>query len=117
MSLIGLRLREPEGGNRKGSFGAEATVSASNGDQKTSDVILLPQGASHELTLIWKGNSDGSGVLSGTLAGKSFRVEHGARSESFNALGIGVGLDGDSNARRQTGKVRFSDIRFETFRP
>jgi uncharacterized repeat protein (TIGR02543 family) len=71
--------------------------------------------ASHPKTfdLIWKGNPDGSGTLSGTLTSLPFSISVPAGSGSFNAFGMLAGGDSSDDPTKQTGGCWFDNLTYD----
>jgi uncharacterized repeat protein (TIGR02543 family) len=117
--FLGIEIREPAGTildpTLHGSgtkFRAYLAVHGPGG--ATSSVPLELEGGGRDFDLIWRGNPDGSGTLSGTIQSipmPSITVEAG--SGSFNALGLLNGGMSSDDATQKTGECWFDNLTYD----
>jgi autotransporter-associated beta strand protein len=108
-SFLGIEFSEPTG-PVTGAFRGRVVVTGEGG--ANSSVISLPQNTLLDFDLIWTGAADGSGTLSGTLAGQSVAVTASSGPGTFTAFGLLVGGLGSSNANEKTGQCLFDTMTY-----
>jgi len=118
-NFIGLEFREPGGvridptvDNSGKLFRAFLSVKGAGGT--TSTVPIEPhmvEWASFDL--IWKGNPDGSGTLSGTVTGRPISITVDAGSGSFDSFGILSGGDSSSDSTKKTDICYFDNLVYD----
>jgi hypothetical protein len=126
-NFIGLEIREPAGtmldpmlyGSGK-SFRAYLTV---NGPGGTSSSLPLELAGGtgvggQAFDLIWNGNPDGSGTLSGTVQSiPMLSITVGAGSGRFNAFGILAGGDSSNGPEKKTAACWFDNLTYDKESP
>jgi uncharacterized repeat protein (TIGR02543 family) len=107
-NFIGIEISEPSG-SAGDPFRGLVRVSGAGG--AASSVISLPQNTTLGFDLTWTGNPDGSGTLSGTLAGQSVSVTVAPGTSSFGAFGL---LSGglSSNSTQKTAGCYFDSLTY-----
>jgi uncharacterized repeat protein (TIGR02543 family) len=106
-NFIGIQISEPLG-SATGSFRGFIRVEGTGG--AGSSIISLPQNTTLSFDLTWAGSPDGSGMLSGTLAGQSVSVTVAAGTGSFSAFGLLSG--GMSNSTQITASCYFDSLTY-----
>lgn len=103
--FIGIQFSEPStlGGPFRGRIQVNESV---------SEPILLSQDTLFDFDLTWVGASDGSGTLSGSLAGQSVSLSVSAGSSVFSAFGLLNGGVPTSNSTRKTGLCLFDNLTY-----
>lgn len=118
-NFIGLEIREPAGtildpqlyGSGK-AFRAYLTVNGPGG--VGSSLPLELDGGGKAFDLVWKGNTDGSGTLSGSVQSIPLPpITVAAVSGSFNAFGLLNGGMGSADAAQLTGSCWFDDLVYD----
>jgi uncharacterized repeat protein (TIGR02543 family) len=121
-NFIGIEIREPAGTvldpDMKDSgkiLRTYLTVKGTDGTTISAEPFEPFMAASHPKTfdLIWKGNPDGSGTLSGTLTSLPFSISVPAGSGSFNAFGILAGGDSSDDPTKKTGGCWFDNLTYD----
>jgi len=122
-NFIGLEIREPAGtildptDHGSGTkFRAYLTVNGAGGTSSPLPFELdFGSGNSgRAFDLIWTGNSDGSGTLSGSVQSVPLpSITVGAGSSSFNAFGLLNGGMSSNNATEVTGPCWFDDLNYD----
>ncbi len=94
-NFAGIRIAEPTtvGGPFRGYL-----MVAGPGGTSSASPIDLSQNSLLTFDLTWTGNTDGSGSLSGTVAGFSVNINAGAGAGTFDAFGLLCGGMASSNA-------------------
>ncbi|MDO8969785.1 MAG: InlB B-repeat-containing protein, partial [Saprospiraceae bacterium] len=117
-NFIGLEFREPGGvridptvDNSGKEFRAFLSVKGAGGT--TSTVPIEPHLGGTSFDLIWKGNPDGSGTLSGTLTGRPISIKVDAGSGSFDSFGILSGGDSSSDSTKKTDVCYFDNLTYD----
>jgi uncharacterized repeat protein (TIGR02543 family) len=108
-NFVGLSFAEPSGaaGNPFRCFaGVTGTGGASTG------VISLPQNTTVAFDLTWTGSADGSGTLSGTVAGTNMNVSVSAGGGNFTAFGLLAGGCSSANATQKTAGCHFDSLTY-----
>jgi hypothetical protein len=82
-----------------------------------ADNILVAQSTTVFFSVTWTGNPNGSGTLSGHVAGTAFGISDSARTESLNAFGVGVGFMGNDDATQNTAGVFFDNLTYSLVPP
>jgi len=90
------------------TFRSYARVDGDGGDG--SDMIGLAQDTTLTFNLLWIGNADGSGTLTGTLAGQEVNVTAEAGTGTFTAFGLLAG--GLSDRDKITGNCYFDNLTY-----
>jgi hypothetical protein len=98
-----------------GSFRASAWIYDAAGNIG-SDVINLTQGTTYTFDLVWVGNPDGSGTLSGTIGGTPVSIAAAASVDTFNAFGIASGFS-TTKANKQTAPSFFDNLTYSSSPP
>jgi hypothetical protein len=107
-NFLGISIAEPSSLSQpfRGFAGVTGTGGASTG------VISLPQNTTVAFDLTWTGSADGSGTLTGTVAGTDIgTVSVGAGAGTFEAFGLLAGGAGNDSARK-TGSCYFDDLTY-----
>jgi hypothetical protein len=107
---IGLMIIEPSGA--KGDFFRGYVMCDLAGEAGKNAPISLPQNTTLSFDLTWVGNADGSGTLSGTLAGQSVSVTAGPGRSTFTAFGLLCGGAGSDNVNQKTAGCYFDDLTY-----
>jgi hypothetical protein len=108
-NFVGIRIFEPAGAAGdpfRGYVGVSGTGGASQG------IIELTQNTTLTFDLTWTGNPDGSGTLSGTLAGQSVNVPVGAGTGSFTAFGLLSGGAASNGSTLRTAGCYFDSLTY-----
>ena len=105
--FIGIKVDEPSGGSSD-PFRGYARVNGDGGEG--SGTINLAQDTTLTFNLLWTGNADGSGTLTGTLAGQEVDVTAGAGTGTFTAFGLLAG--GLSDRDDKTGNCYFDNLTY-----
>ncbi len=107
--FIGIEIFEPSGA-ASGPFRCRLRVSGVGGS--SSNIIELPQNTVLTYDLTWSGGTDGSGTLSGVIAGQSLNVLVGPGLGDFTAFGL---LSGglSSNTNERTGTCLFDNLLYQ----
>jgi uncharacterized repeat protein (TIGR02543 family) len=119
-NFIGLEIREPTGtiidpllygsGTRLRAY---LTVNGPGGTS-SSLPLELDGGQGKAFDLIWRGNSDGSGTLSGSVQSIPLpAITVGAGTSNFNAFGLLNGGAGSNNATEVTGSCWFDNLVYD----
>jgi uncharacterized repeat protein (TIGR02543 family) len=103
-NFIGFAFAEPSGSS---DFRGYASVNGTT----NSGYISLPQSTTYSFNLTWIGNTDGSGTLSGTIAGQNVSVTDTAGTGTFTAFGLLNGGMGTSSSVK-TGNCYFDDLTY-----
>ena len=120
-NFIGIVIREPAGVVLDPSiqdsgklFRAYLAVKGTSGETTVSEKPIEPHMVGPgKFDLIWKGNPDGSGTLSGTLTGLPVSITVPAGSGSFDAFGILAGGDGSDDPEQKTGDCYFDNLTYD----
>jgi len=120
-NFIGLEIRQPAGtildptDHGSGTwFRAYLTVRGPGGTTSTAPMEVYIAGGLQTFDLIWKGNPDGSGTLSGTVSSLPMPpITVAAGSGSFNAFGLLVGGDGSNDLTKLTGGCWFDNLTYD----
>jgi uncharacterized repeat protein (TIGR02543 family) len=99
-NFIGIQIVEPNG-SAGDPFRSYVRVMGT-GDNGTG-IISLAQNTTLTFDLTWTGSPDGSGALSGTLAGQSLNIPVTAGSGGFSAFGLVSGGFSSSSIQRTAG--------------
>jgi antitoxin component YwqK of YwqJK toxin-antitoxin module len=118
-NFMGIEIREPAGVvlnpdiQYSGKlFRAYLTVKGAGGT--TSTLPIEPHNVEAGMfDLIWKGNPDGSGTLSGTLTGLPISITVAAGSSNYNAFGLLTGGDGSNDPTKLTGNCWFDNLNYD----
>ena len=110
-NFIGIQFNEPSG-DTTNPFRGTARVNGTGG--AASSVISLAQNTTLTFDLTWAGSPDGSGVLSGTLAGQSLNIPVTAGSGGFSAFGL-VSGGYSSNIIERTAGCYFDSLTYNKF--
>jgi uncharacterized repeat protein (TIGR02543 family) len=108
-NFVGIQINEPSG-SASDPFRGWAVVNGTGG--AGTSVINLAQNTTLSFDLTWVGNADGSGTLSGTVAGTSVSVTVGAGAANFTAFGLLCGGMSDNNTAQNTGGCYFDDLTY-----
>jgi hypothetical protein len=111
--FIGIQIWEPT--VIGGAFRASAWIYDASGNTG-SDVINLTQGTTYTFNLVWVGNPDGSGTLSGTIGGTPVSITAGASVDTFNAFGIASGFS-TTHANKRTAPSFFDNLSYSSYPP
>jgi uncharacterized repeat protein (TIGR02543 family) len=108
-NFVGIGFSEPSGSTDFRGF-------ASVNHNTNSGIVSLPQSTTYSFDLTWTGNADGSGTLSGTIAGQNVSVTAGAGTGNFTAFGL---LNGGmpSNSTQKTGNCYFDNLTYNKATP
>jgi uncharacterized repeat protein (TIGR02543 family) len=106
-NFIGIQISEPSGAAGD-PFRSYVRVMGTGG--AGTGIINLAQNTTLSFDLTWTGSPDGSGTLSGTLAGQSVNIPVAAGSGSFSAFGLLSG--GMSNATQRTAGSYFDSLTY-----
>jgi uncharacterized repeat protein (TIGR02543 family) len=101
-NFIGFAFNEPSGSS---DFRGYASINGTT----NSGYISLPQSTTYSFNLTWIGNADGSGTLSGTIAGQNVSVTSSAGTGIFTAFGLLNGGMGSSSSEK-TGNCYFDNL-------
>jgi hypothetical protein len=119
-NFVGIEIREPMGTpltpmvHHSGKlFRAYLTVNGHGGVISTVPIELEMNFLGVAFDLIWKGNADGSGTLSGTVTSRPISITVAAGSSSFNAFGILSGGDESEDSRKITGECHFDNLTYD----
>jgi hypothetical protein len=76
--------------------------------------VFLPQRTSISFSARWSGATDGSGTLSGEIAGVPFALTQGPtmEEETLNGFGIGSGFASNDDPTLVTGPCYFDELSF-----
>jgi autotransporter-associated beta strand protein len=107
-NFAGIAISEPSGG-ASNPFRGYAAVNITG--QTRSSMIELTQNTTYSFDLSWLGNADGSGTLSGTVAGTPVNVAVAAGSGTFDAFGLMCGGFTDVSAQN-TINCYFDDLTY-----
>jgi uncharacterized repeat protein (TIGR02543 family) len=107
-NFIGIQISEPSG-SAGDPFRGYVRVAGTGG--AGTDIISLAQNTILTFDLVWTGSADGSGTLSGTLAGQSVNIPVAAGEGSFSAFGL---LSGGavSNSTQRTAGCYFDSLSY-----
>jgi hypothetical protein len=114
-NFLGLRITEDSSGN---DFSGHLDVYGANGPESTGGTAaggyhaLLPQKTTLTFDLTWNGNPDGSGTLSGNLAGQSVKLTVPPGTGTFTAFGLMSGGVIDSRANQKTDGCYFDTLTY-----
>ena len=117
ISMYGIEFNEPNTGGAAGPFRAQPKIRTGSGASIVAPNILVAQNATVDFAVTWTGNPNGSGTLSGQVAGTAFSISDGARTESLNAFGVGVGFTGDNDPNQNTAGVYFDNLSYSLVPP
>jgi hypothetical protein len=106
-NFLGLIFVEPIDGGGK-PFRCYVVVEGEGGAD--TGIIELPQNATLSFDLTWTGNPDGSGTLSGTVAGQRVFVPVEAGAGNFSAFGLLSGGARDNDALKTTSNCYFDNL-------
>jgi hypothetical protein len=107
--FIGIQFAEP-GASADGPFRARAMIAGQGGS--SSNQFSLNQNTVLAFDLVWRGQPDGSGVLSGTIAGQNVSITAASGTGIFNAFGILNGGMSSQNASELTGTCIFDNLTY-----
>ena len=118
-NFVGIEIREPSGIPmdptvfKSGEhYTGYLAVRGSGGTVSSVPIELENNFLGAAFDLIWKGNPDGSGTLSGTLTSLPVSITVAAGSGSFNAFGILAGGDSSSDSAQTTGPFYFDNLNY-----
>ena len=118
-NFIGIEIREPAGTvlnpdiqDSGKLFRAYLSVMGPGGTRSTVPIEPHMVG-SGKFDLIWQGNPDGSGTLSGTLTGLPISIKVAAGSGRFDAFGILAGGDDSDDPTKKTADCWFDDLTYD----
>jgi len=106
--FIGIEIFEPSG-TASGPFRSRIRVNGVGG--AVSNIIELAQNTVLMYDLTWSGGTDGSGTLSGVIAGQSVNILVGPGLGDFTAFGLLSG--GQSNTNERTGACLFDNLLYQ----
>jgi hypothetical protein len=111
-NFVGLGFAEPLG-DAINPFRGFASI---NRLTNSTPQVNLPQDTTLTFDLIWTGSADGSGTLSGTVAGQNVSKMVEAGTGTFTAFGM---LNGGaaSNSTERTGNCYFDNLLYKTLAP
>jgi hypothetical protein len=112
--FIGIEIQEPT--VTGGAFRASAWIYDASGNTAGSDVINLTQATTYTFNLVWVGNPDGSGTLSGTIGGTPVSITAGASGDTFDAFGIASGLSA-AQPSKKTDLSFFDNLSYSSYSP
>jgi len=115
--MYGIEFNEPSTGGALGPFRAQPKIRKGNGSSVLSANISVAQNSTVTFSVTWTGSPNGSGTLSGNVAGTPFSISDGALSESLNAFGVGVGFSGNDDATLNTAGVYFDNLSYSLVPP
>jgi hypothetical protein len=110
LQFVGLIILDPSGPNFRG----EAWIRDAAGNNFRSNVVGLPLNTDFTFSLTYAANLDGSGTLSGTIAGTAVTISAGASTDPFDKFGIGAGFNGSDDASL-TMDVFFDDLTYDIY--
>jgi uncharacterized repeat protein (TIGR02543 family) len=108
-NFVGIQIAEPSGGAGN-PFRGYAGVSGTGG--AATGMIELTQNTTLSFDLTWTGNPDGSGTLSGTLAGQSVNLPVGAGTGTFTAFGLLNGGAASNGSTLRTAGCYFDSLTY-----
>jgi hypothetical protein len=103
--FMGIQFSEPT--TVSGPFRGRIQV-----NESVSSLILFSQNTLHEFDLTWVGASDGSGTLSGSIAGQFVSLTVAAGSSIFSLFGILSGGMSNSTPSQVTGQCLFDNLTY-----
>jgi hypothetical protein len=106
-NFLGLMFIEPVGGEDK-PFRCYASVVGEHG--AGMGIIELPQNTTLSFDLTWSGKPDGSGTLSGTVAGQNVFIPAAAAVENYSAFGLLNGGARSSDVTLKTSNCYFDNL-------
>jgi hypothetical protein len=119
-NFVGIEIREPMGTpitpmvhNTGKLLRAYLFVNGLGGVISTVPLELDMNFLGVAFDLIWKGNADGSGTLSGTVASRPVSITVAAGSSSFNAFGILSGGNDNQDSGKKTGECYFDNLNYD----
>ncbi len=115
--MYGIEFNEPNTGGVLGPFRAQPKIRKANGSSVVSANISVAQNSTFSFSVTWTGNPNGSGTLSGNVAGTPFSISDGSLSEFLNAFGVGVGFSGDDDPNQNTAGVYFDNLSYSLVPP
>jgi len=115
--MYGIEFNEPTTGGSLGPFRAQPKIRKGNGSSVVSANISVAQNSTFTFSVTWTGSANGSGTLSGNVAGTPFSISDGPFTESFNAFGVGVGFSGNDDATQNTAGVYFDNLSYSLVPP
>ena len=115
--MYGIEFNEPNTGGALGPFRAQPKIRKGNGSSVVSANISVAQNSTFTFSVTWTGSPNGSGTLSGNVAGTPFSISDGSGSESLNAFGVGVGFMGNDDATLNTAGVYFDNLSYSLVPP
>ena len=115
--MYGIEFNEPSTGGALGPFRAQPKIRKGNGSSVVSANISVAQNSTFTFSVTWTGSPNGSGTLSGNVAGTPFSISDGSLSESLNAFGVGVGFSGNDDATLNTAGVYFDNLSYSLVPP
>jgi len=102
--FIGIQISEPSL-SASGPFRGRIQVNST-----TSGTVNLNQNTRIDFDLTWLGTSNGSGILSGTIAGQVLSISAPPGTGSYTAFGLLTG--GLSDSSRKTGNCFFDNLTY-----
>ena len=115
--MYGLEISEPDSGGVLSAFRVQPKIRTGAGTVVAANNIYVAQKTTAFFSVTWTGNPNGSGTLSGSVAGTAFSISDGARTESLNAFGIGVGFMGNDDSTLNTAGVYFDNLSYSLVPP
>jgi antitoxin component YwqK of YwqJK toxin-antitoxin module len=119
-NFVGIEIREPKGTpltsmvhNTGKLFRAYLTVNGPGGVISTVPLELEMNFLGVAFDLIWKGNADGSGTLSGTVTSRPISITVAAGGSIFNAFGILAGGNESEDSSKKTGECYFDNLTYD----
>ncbi len=120
-NFIGIETSEPAGTELNPSvqhtgqlFRAYLSVKGPDGTISTVPMELhMIGGHPKTFDLIWKGNPDGSGTLSGTIISLPISITVAAGSGSFDAFSILAGGDSSDDSTKKTDVCYFGNLVYD----
>ncbi len=109
-NFVGIEIFEPAS-TSSGSFRSRVRVNGTSG--AASNIIELQQNTIITFNLIWSGGIDGSGTLSGTLAGQPVNVVVGSGLDEFTAFGLLSGGLLNTTSTVRTSSCFFDDLTYQ----
>jgi hypothetical protein len=106
-NFIGIQISEPSPVST-GPFRAIVQVVGSGG--ASSATINLNQNVRIDFDLVWRGNSNGSGTFSGTIAGQNVNIAVSSGSATFTAFGLLCGGFASARSSEVTGGCFFDNL-------
>lgn len=109
-NFFGIHISEPSG-SPTSPFRGYIGLAGAGGDSTAA--INLPQNSLLHIDLTWKGNEDGSGEITGSIAGMNVSVSVNPGSGTFTAFGLFCGGSVSSEARRKTAGCYFDNLTYD----